>query len=110
MKPNLSQIMQQAQEMQKKMQEAQNELSQLDVVGKAGAEPDVVKAYKKGTNFYRLEIADSLLREDKEILEDMIIAAVNDAINKFETASREKMTKLTSSMGLPTDFKFGDDL
>lgn len=109
MKPNLNQIMQQAQEMQKKMQQAQKDLSQLEIIGKAGAEPDVVKAYKKGTHFYRIEIADSLLKEDKEILEDMIVAAVNDAVNKFESSSRDKMAKLTTGMGLPPDFKFGED-
>ncbi len=104
MKPNLNQIMQQAQAMQKKMQEAQKELSQLEIIGKAGAEPDIVKVYKKGNLFYRIEIADSLLTEDKEILEDMLVAAANDAINKFEGASRDKMSKLTAGMGLPADF------
>lgn len=108
MKPNLNQIMQQAQEMQKKMQEAQKELAQLDVIGKAGAEPDLVKAYKKGAHFYRIEIANSLLNEDKDIMEDMIVAAVNDAINKFENESRKEMTRLTSSMGLPADFNLGE--
>lgn len=109
MKPNLDQIMKQAQEMQKKMQEAQKELAKLEVIGIAGVEPDLVKAYKQGTHFYRIEIADSLFKEDKEILEDMIVAAANDAINKYEGASRDKMTKLTTSMGLPADFKFGEE-
>jgi DNA-binding YbaB/EbfC family protein len=105
MKPNLNQIMQQAQDMQKKMQDAQKQLAVLEVIGKAGVEPDCVKAYKKGIHFYRIEIADSLLKEDKEILEDMVAAAVNDAITKFEKASRDMMAKMTAGMGLPADFK-----
>lgn len=110
MKPNLNEIMKQAQEMQTKMQQAQKELSQAEVIGKAGADPDIVKAYKRGLHFYRIEIASmlhqmapNLKNEDIEVLEDLIVAAVNDAINKFEGVSKDKMTKLTSSMGLPAD-------
>jgi len=103
MKGGLGKIMQQAQEMQAKMQEAQKEIANLRVTGEAGA--GLVKITMTGKHDVTKVVIDpSLLKEDKEMLEDLIAAAVNDAVRKVEVTAKEKMAKLTAGMQLPPGF------
>jgi len=97
-------LMKQAQEMQEKMQKMQEELLQAEVTGHAGA--GLVSVVMNGRHdVKRVQLDDSLLQEDKEILEDLIAAAVNDAVRKIEAASREKMAGMTAGLPLPPGFK-----
>ncbi len=97
-------LMKQAQEMQSNMQKMQEELAQAEVEGQAGA--GLVSVVMTGRHDVKqVSIDDSLMSEDKEILEDLLAAAVNDAVRKVEASSREKMAGMTSGMNLPPDFK-----
>lgn len=97
-------LMKQAQEMQANMQKMQEELAQAEVEGQAGA--GLVSVLMTGRHDVKqVKIDDSLMSEDKEILEDLLAAAVNDAVRKVEASSREKMAGMTSGMNLPPDFK-----
>lgn len=97
-------LMKQAQEMQANMQKMQEELAQAEVEGQAGA--GLVSVVMTGRHDVKqVSIDDSLMSEDKEILEDLLAAAVNDAVRKVEASSREKMAGMTSGMNLPPDFK-----
>lgn len=101
--PDLNQLMKKAQEMQQKLQAAQDEVAKLEVTGESGA--GLVKVTMDGKhNVTKVAIDDEVLQEDKEILEDLIAAATNDAVKKVETASQSKLGGLTAGMGLPTDF------
>ena len=97
---NINDLMQEAQKMQQKMQTAQQELSQLRVTGEAGA--GMVKITVNGRHDVQsVYINPSLLQEEKEMLEDLIAAAFNDAVRKIEKISKEKITQLTA--GLPKE-------
>jgi DNA-binding YbaB/EbfC family protein len=102
---NIAQMMKQAQEMQSKVEDMQNQLAELEVTGDSGA--GMVKAVMTGKGQMKaLEIEPSLLTpEDVEVLEDLIIAAVNDARNKADERSSEEMRKLTGGLQLPPGFK-----
>lgn len=105
---NMQQLMQQAQrmqeQMQKSMQKAQEELASLELVGESGA--GLVKVTMNGQHdVKRVSIDDSLLSEDKEILEDLLAAAVNDAVRKVEARSKETMGAATAGLGLPPGMK-----
>ena len=98
-------LMQKAQEMQEKVQKIQEEIAQMAVVGEAGA--GLVKIHMTGRHDVRkVEIDDSLLSEGKEILEDLIAAAMNDAVRRAEQTQQDKMSSLTAGMPLPPGFKF----
>jgi len=100
----LGDLMKQAQEMQANMQKVQEELAQAEVTGQAGA--GLVSVVMTGRHdLRRVQIDDSLLNEDKEVLEDLIAAAVNDAVRKVEANSREKMANMTAGVDLPPGFK-----
>jgi len=100
----LGDLMKQAQEMQANMQKVQEQLAQAEVTGQAGA--GLVSVVMTGRHdLRRVQIDDSLLSEDKEILEDLIAAAVNDAVRKVEANSREKMANMTEGIDLPPGFK-----
>ncbi|UZJ44892.1 YbaB/EbfC family nucleoid-associated protein [Marinimicrobium sp. C6131] len=100
----LGDLMKQAQEMQANMQKMQEELAQAEVTGQSGA--GLVSVVMTGRHdVRRVSIDDSLMSEDKEVLEDLIAAAVNDAVRKVEANSKEKMASMTSGMGIPPDFK-----
>ena len=97
-------LMKQAQEMQEKMQQAQEEVASLEVIGESGA--GMVKVVMTGRHDVRsIKISDDLLSEDKEILEDLVAAAVNDAVRKVESESKDKMSSVTSGIPLPPGFK-----
>jgi len=101
---NIGDLMKQAQQMQTNMQKMQEDLAQLEVRGEAGA--GLISVVMNGRHDVKhVSIDDSLMKEDKEMLEDLLAAAVNDAVRKVETQNRERMAKMTSSMGLPADFK-----
>ena len=105
---NINALMQQAQkmqeQMQKQMQKAQEELANTSLVGESGA--GLVKVTMTGKHdVKRVEISPELLQEDKEVLEDLIAAAVNDAVRKVEAVNQEKMAGATAGMNLPAGMK-----
>lgn len=100
----LGDLMRQAQEMQANMQKMQEDLAKAEVKGEAGA--GLVSVVMNGRHdVKRVNIDASLMSEDKEMLEDLLAAAVNDAVRKVENQSREQMAKLTAGMGIPPGFK-----
>lgn len=104
MKGGLSELMKQAQQMQANLQKAQEELANLEVTGQAGG--GMVTVVMTGRHdLRRVSIDDSLMQEDKEMLEDLLAAAVNDAVRQLEKESQEKMSGLAGGMNLPPGFK-----
>lgn len=100
----LGDLMKQAQQMQANMQKMQEDLAKAEVKGEAGA--GLVAVTMNGRHdVKRVHIDNSLMSEDKEMLEDLLAAAVNDAVRKIETQNREQMAKMTAGMGIPPDFK-----
>lgn len=100
MKGGLGNLMKQAQEMQENLRRAQEELAKIDVTGTAGG--DLVSVTMTCRHdVRRVQIDASLMQDDKEVLEDLIAAAVNDAVRKAEQASQEKLAGLTSGLNLP---------
>ena len=97
---NIQDLMKQAQQMQEKMQEAQSELANAEVEGEAGA--GLVKVVMTGQHdVKRVTIDPDLLNEEKEMLEDLLAAAVNDAVRKVESNNREAMSSMTAGMNIP---------
>ncbi|MBA4501255.1 YbaB/EbfC family nucleoid-associated protein [Marinobacterium marinum] len=104
MKGGMGNLMKQAQKMQEEMQKAQEEVQRAEVEGESGA--GLVKITMNGRHDVKaVQIDESLMEEDKEILEDLIAAAVNDAVRKVEQNTQERMSKVTSGMGMPPGFK-----
>ncbi len=105
MKGGLGDLMKQAQQMQEKVQKMQDEIANTEVVGESGA--GLVKVVMTGRHDVKKVTLDAdLLSEDKELLEDLIAAAVNDAVRKVEKNQQEKMSGLTAGIPLPPGFKF----
>ncbi|PYE32036.1 hypothetical protein DFP83_10745 [Idiomarina fontislapidosi] len=103
-KGGMGNMMKQAQQMQERMQQAQKEIAELEVTGESGA--GLVKITMLGNhNIKRVEIDESLMDDDKEMLEDLIAAATNDAVRRVEETSKERMADITGGMGLPPGFK-----
>ena len=104
MKNQLAGLMKQAQSMQDNMKKAQDALALVEVEGQSGA--GLVKVVMTCKNdVKRVTIDPSLLADDKDMLEDLVAAAFNDAVRKAEATSAEKMSGLTSGMQLPPGFK-----
>jgi len=104
MKPNLGDLMKQAQQMQEQMQKAQAKLADAEVTGEAGA--GLVKVVMTGRHdVKRVTIDPSLLSEDKEVLEDLLAAAVNDAVRRVEANSKDLLSGLTAGLNIPPGFK-----
>jgi hypothetical protein len=104
MKNQLAGLMKQAQAMQENMKKAQEAIAALEVEGEAGA--GLVKVVMTGRHdVKRVSIDPTLLSEDKEMLEDLVAAAVNDAVRKVEAAAQEKMAGVAGGVGLPPGFK-----
>ena len=104
MKGGMAGLMKQAQQMQEKMQKMQEELANAEVTGQSGA--GLVSIVMNGRHdVKRVNLDDSLMEEDKEILEDLIAAAVNDAVRKLEQQNQEKMAGMSAGMQLPPGFK-----
>lgn len=100
----LGDMMKQAQAMQENMQKMQQEIANMEVHGESGA--GLVKVTMTGRHDVKqVTIDPSILSEDKEMLEDLLAAAVNDAVRKVETANQEKMGSLTAGLNMPPGFK-----
>ncbi|MBE0506637.1 MAG: YbaB/EbfC family nucleoid-associated protein [Marinospirillum sp.] len=101
---DMGKLMKQAQEMQEKMQKLQEDAANTTAIGESGA--GMVKVTMTGRhNVRKVEIDPSLMQEDKEMLEDLLAAAVNDAVRRVEQASKDKMAELTAGIPLPPGFK-----
>ena len=104
MKGGLGNLMKQAQKMQADMQKAQEEIKQIEVEGQSGG--GMVKVVMQGTHeVKRVSIDDSLVGDDKDMLEDLIAAATNDAVHKLEQATKDKYAGITEGMQLPPGMK-----
>ena len=105
MNNNFNDMMKKAQEMQKKMQEMQNSLSNLEVEGTSGG--GMVKVIMNCKNeVKKIDVDSSIIKQDdKTMMEDLIVAALNDAKSKAEEKSQDEMKKLTGGLGLPPGMK-----
>lgn len=104
MKGGLGNLMKQAQKMQEDMQKAKEEIKLIEVQGQSGG--GMVKVTMMGSHeVKRIAIDDSLLGDDKDMLEDLIAAAMNDAVHKLESTTKDKYADLTSGMSLPPGMK-----
>ena len=102
---NIGNMMKQAQQLQKKMAEAQEQLSSIEVEGVSGGGMVKVIATAKG-EIKRIVLDDSIMKPDeKEITEDLIVAAINDAKKKAEEASQEEMKNISGGLSLPPGMK-----
>ena len=103
-KGGMGNIMKQAQQMQERMQKTQEELANLEVVGESGA--GMVKVTMTcNHNVRRVEIDESLMEDDKDMVEDLVAAALNDAARRVAETSKEKMSDVTGGMPLPPGMK-----
>ncbi|WP_233843066.1 YbaB/EbfC family nucleoid-associated protein [Dyella sp. 2HG41-7] len=104
MRGQLGQLMQQAQRMQEDMKRAQEEIAKLEVTGSSGG--GLVTVVMSGAHeVRRVQIDRKLFADDPEMAEDLVAAAINDAVNKVAQASKDKMGGLTAGMNLPAGFK-----
>ncbi|AME24856.1 MULTISPECIES: YbaB/EbfC family nucleoid-associated protein [Burkholderiaceae] len=104
MKNQLAGLMKQAQQMQDNMKKAQDELALIEVEGQSGA--GLVKVTMTCKNDVRRVVIDpSLLADDKDMLEDLVAAAFNDAVRKAEATTQQKMSGMTAGMPMPPGFK-----
>jgi hypothetical protein len=104
MKGGLGNLMKQAQEMQASMQKAQEEIASMEVTGESGG--GMVKIIMTGKyEVRRVSIDDSLMADDKDMLEDLVAAAINDASHKVEATTQQRMSGLTSGLNLPPGMK-----
>ncbi|MDX1588594.1 MAG: YbaB/EbfC family nucleoid-associated protein [Oleiphilaceae bacterium] len=104
MKGGMNDLMQKAQKMQQDLQKAQEEIAQTELTGESGA--GLVKITMNGRHDARkVSIDPSLMEEDREVLEDLVAAAINDAVRRIENYQKEKMSGMTEAMGMPPGFK-----
>lgn len=104
MKNQLAGLMKQAQQMQDSMKRAQEELAQTEVEGQSGA--GLVKVTMTCRHdVKRVSIDESLLREDKDMLEDLVAAAMNDAVRRVETTAQAKLSSVAGGLNLPPGFQ-----
>jgi DNA-binding YbaB/EbfC family protein len=102
MKGNLAQLMQQAQKMQADFKQAQEDLAKLEVQGEAGA--GMVKVTLSGRHEVKAIHIDDEVMGDREMLEDLLVAAFNDAVNRLQALSQDKLAGLTGGLSLPPGF------
>ena len=104
MKNGLADMMKKAQEMQANLQKAQRELADREVTGESGG--GMVSVVMRGTHeVNRVRIDPSLAGEDVEMLEDLVAAAINDAVHKVEKSNQAAMQEMTAGLNLPPGFK-----
>jgi len=104
MKNALGNIMQQAQKMQEDMKKVKEELENMEIAGESGG--GLVKIIMTGKREVRkISIDDSLVNDDKDMLEDLVAAAVNDAVRKVNKTKKEKMADVTAGIPLPPGFQ-----
>ena len=97
-------MMKQAMALQANMKKAQEEIANMEVVGEAGG--GMVKVTMTGKHeVKRVQIEPQVISEDREMLEDLIAAAINDAVNKVETQTQQRMSSVMSGVALPPGFK-----
>lgn len=97
-------ILRQAQQVQEQLQRAQEEIARVEVTGESGA--GMVRVIMTGKHdVRRVEIDPALLGGDRQMLEDLVAAAVNDANRRVEAETRERMTRAAGGLGLPPGFK-----
>jgi DNA-binding YbaB/EbfC family protein len=102
MKGNIAQLMQQAQKVQENLKKAQEELAQIEVTGQAGG--GLVEVVMSGRHEVRRVTIDPEVADDREMIEDLVAAAFNDAVNRVQKTSQEKMSGLTGGLPLPPGF------
>lgn len=103
-KAGMGDLMKKAQEMQENMKKAQADIANTEVIGESGA--GLVKITLLGNhNVRKVEIDESLMEDDKEMLEDLIAAAMNDAVRRVEEVNKSKMSGVAGGMDLPPGFK-----
>ena len=102
--PNFNDLISQAKKMQEKMKETQEALKKIEVEGIAGGNAVKVIMYGEG-DFKKIIFGDLLLKESKEIIEDLIVAAHNDAKSKLKKKTTEEISKVTGGIDLPPGFK-----
>ncbi len=106
MKGALGNLMRQAQQVQENLKRAQDEIARMEVEGQSGA--GLVKVLLTGAHQARkVTIASDALKEDREFLEDLVAAAINDAAQKLETAKKEKMSGITGGLPIPPGMNLG---
>lgn len=104
MKGGLGNLMKQAQKLQQDMQRAQEEIANMEITGEAGG--GMVSVIMTGRHeLRRVSIDPELFKDDKEMVEDLVAAAVNDAVRKLERQSQEKMSSMTAGLPLPPGMK-----
>ena len=104
MRGQIGQLMQQAQRMQEEMKRAQEEIAKLEVTGSAGG--GLVTVLMTGVHeVRRVQIDRKLFADDPEMAEDLVAAAINDAVNKVADVSKNRLGGVTSGMNLPPGFK-----
>jgi len=103
MKGNIAGLLQQAQKMQQEMQKAQEKLASMEVTGQAGG--GMVSVIMNGQHAVKRVIIDPSLTDDVEMMEDLVTAAINDAVNRIKESSEQQMSGLTQGMQLPPGFK-----
>ena len=101
---DINELMKQAKQMQEQMQRAQREAANIVLVGESGA--GLVKVHMNGRHdVQKVELDDGLMGEDKDVIEDLIAAAINDAVKKIEEKNRENMSGMAAGLKLPEGFK-----
>lgn len=104
MKGGIGDIMKQAQQVQENLQKTQNEIANTEVTGEAGA--GMVRVIMTGRHdVKRVDIDESLMKDDREMLEDLVAAAINDANRKVEKMSQDRMSSITDGLNLPAGMK-----
>lgn len=103
MKGNIAGLMQQAQKMQEQMKRAQEELASLEVTGQSGG--GMVKVVMNGKHAVRRVTVDPSLSDDLEMLEDLVAAAINDAVNRVASETQERMSGMAAGLQLPPGMK-----
>ena len=102
---DLNELMKQAKQMQEQFQKAQENLANLVVVGESGA--GLVRVEMNGRHdVVKLDLNDSLMSEEKEVIEDLLAAAVNDAVRRLEDKKKESIGDMAGNFNMPGDFKF----
>ncbi|HEX2139180.1 MAG TPA: YbaB/EbfC family nucleoid-associated protein [Woeseiaceae bacterium] len=104
MKGGIGQLMKQAQQMQAEMQKAQEEIARMSVTGESGAGMVRITMTCKH-DVQSIEIDDTLVGDDKEMLEDLLVAAFNDAVRRVEQTVQEKLSGMTAGLNLPPGMK-----
>lgn len=101
---DINELMKQAKQMQEQMQRAQQESAKVVLVGESGA--GLVRIHMNGRHdVQKVELDDGLLAEEKDVVEDLIAAAINDAVKKIEAKNRDNMSGMAAGLKLPDGFK-----